>query len=105
MFWMKTDQGLKKGLGNEVSFQGFATRKDLKEFADRKDLKVEELLKEAGILTWIKQGNTISKGSTLSRNFTDFATEEEVKKAGGNIKEAEILNPETKNDKQNKNDK
>lgn len=96
MYWIKTDEGLKKGLGNEVKFQGFATKADLETFAKKNDLELKKLLEEAGTLAWIKQGKAISKGSINSRNFTGFATKAEVEKAGGEIFQAEILNQETK---------
>mgnify|MGYP001068194706 CR=1 FL=1 len=91
MYWIKNNNEITKGYENQSGFRGFVNYKELKAKADKDKVKVEDLLKEAGVFSWIKTTKAIKKGSLHTLNFERYATESEVKEAGGELFQAEIL--------------
>jgi hypothetical protein len=92
------------GIGTEgmVSFDSYATIQDLQTQTKRNNKTVESMLEEAELLTWIKlNSGYIVRGSIYDRRFKDYATEAEVKAAGGNLKDA-YLKPSAKPPKETK---
>lgn len=92
MYWIKNNNQITIGYENQSGFRGFATYKEVKAQADKDKVKIDDLLKKAGIFAWIKttKGN-IKKGSCNNQDFAEYATEKEVKEAGGELFQAEIL--------------
>jgi hypothetical protein len=81
MYWIiKTNGNLAKGNYSDRAFERFALVEDLEAYSDKGNDSVEDLLKQADLLSWIVTKNgRVAKGSNKSVSFVRYATKTDLK--------------------------